>query len=557
MLSEAGLYMRTVRHLRATQIMARLRLKLPKTPTPQGNLNFEILQPPPGWTAPVLKPISFPQRGIFSFLNASAAFADIGWVGDEMPPLWRYNQHYFDDLCAQDAQARQDIHQDLITQWIDQNPMGSAVAWDPYPTSLRIVNWVKYGFTQTTMPAHFYESLALQARHLNRNIEWHILGNHLFANGKALLFAGLWFAGPEAEAWRKTAFAILTQEVKEQFLEDGGHFERSPMYHAILLEDLLDLVNLLRCYHKTLTPDLSALLSALTARLPSALIYLQNMTHGDGEVSFFNDAAMGIAALYKDLAEYAQRLGFSPSPAQNGGFFMGPSGYAGMRGSDGACLLVDIAAVGPDYLPGHAHADSLSFELSFGATRVITNGGTSEYGTSPERHRQRGTAAHATLMCNHQNSSEVWGGFRVGRRAKIHDINVQYGGGGFCAKASHSGYAHLSGRPIHHRGWTYEPGRLVISDTLSGRGTYPVSIQFPLHPEISCQKSNTGILLTLPEGQTPKHIHVTLTGADVTEIENTSWHPQFGISLPSVTICARRSGPLPQKFETVFEWDDK
>lgn len=557
MLSRAGLYMRTVRHLRATQVLARLRLKLPKAPTPQGNLKFDIPKPPPGWAAPVVKPVSIPQRGTFSFMNTSAAFADIGWVGDEMPLLWRYNQHYFDDLCAKDAQKRRDIHQDLITQWIDQNPTGSAVAWDPYPTSLRIVNWVKYGFTQPTMSASFYESLALQARHLSRNIEWHILGNHLFANGKALLFSGLLFSGAEAEAWSKTAFAILTQELKEQFLEDGGHFERSPMYHAILLEDLLDLVNILSCYHKTLTPDLTELLNALKSRLPSAFIFLQNMTHGDGEISFFNDAAMGVAAPYKDLAEYSQRLGFSPPPTTSGGFLMGPSGYAGMRGPDNACLLVDIAPVGPDYLPGHAHADSLSFEFSFGATRVIINGGTSEYGTSPERHRQRGTAAHATLMCDDQNSSEVWGGFRVGRRAKIHNVNVQYGEDSFSATANHSGYAHLSGRPIHHRGWTYEPGKLVINDTLSGRGSYPVSLHFPLHPEISCQKSETGILLTLPQGQTPKHIHVTLTGADVIEIENTSWHPEFGISLPTVTICARRSDRLPQKFETVLEWDDK
>jgi uncharacterized heparinase superfamily protein len=35
----------------------------------------------------------------------------------------------------------------------------------------------------------------------------------------------------------------LRSELPEQVLADGGNFERSPMYHAIFLEDVLDLIN--------------------------------------------------------------------------------------------------------------------------------------------------------------------------------------------------------------------------------------------------------------------------------------------------------------------------
>ncbi|MFB1490650.1 MULTISPECIES: heparinase II/III family protein [unclassified Thiocapsa] len=44
-----------------------------------------------------------------------------------------------------------------------------------------------------------------------------------------------------------------------------------------------------------------------------------------------------------------------------------------------AVALLDVAPIGPDYLPGHAHADTLSFELSLFGQRVIVNGGTSRY----------------------------------------------------------------------------------------------------------------------------------------------------------------------------------
>ena len=79
--------------------------------------------------------------------------------------------------------------------------------------------------------------------------------------------------------------------------------------------------------------------------------------------------------------------------------------------------LLDVAPVGPDYLPGHAHADTLSFELSLFGQRVLVNSGTSQYEAGPERSRQRGTAAHNTVIVDGHDSSEVWAGFRVARRA--------------------------------------------------------------------------------------------------------------------------------------------
>ena len=48
------------------------------------------------------------------------------------------------------------------------------------------------------------------------------------------------------------------------------------------------------------------------------------------------------------------------------------------------------------------------------------------YEPSAERNRQRSTGAHSTVEVNGLDSSEVWGGFRVGRRARPRE--VRWGG---------------------------------------------------------------------------------------------------------------------------------
>jgi uncharacterized heparinase superfamily protein len=67
-------------------------------------------------------------------------------------------------------------------------------------------------------------------------------------------------------------------------------------------------------------------------------------------------------------------------------------------------LIADFGKIGPTYLPGHAHADTLSFELAVNGDRVIVNSGTSEYGNSKERLRQRGTSAHSTVEIDNRIS---------------------------------------------------------------------------------------------------------------------------------------------------------
>ena len=176
----------------------------------------------------------------FVFLNQPGQLDEIGWDGPQREKLWRYNQHYFDDLNAIDAPTRRAWHTALVEDWVADNPPGHGIGWEPYPLSLRVVNWIKWSLAGTTLSPAALQSLAVQVRWLTDRLEIHLLGNHLFANAKALVFAGLFFQGKEADTWLKKGLRILERQVPEQILPDGGHFERSTMYHALALEDILD-----------------------------------------------------------------------------------------------------------------------------------------------------------------------------------------------------------------------------------------------------------------------------------------------------------------------------
>jgi uncharacterized heparinase superfamily protein len=491
---------------------------------------------PAARTASVTEPGSFIFRGEAGSLGAN------GWDDPAKAKLWRYNQHYFDDLNAEGAETRRDWHIGLIARWIAENPPGVGTGWEPYPVSLRIVNWVKYALTGGPLDGAARHSLAVQVRWLTKRLEWHLLGNHLFANAKALLFAGLYFDGPEAAGWRAQAVSILSSEMSEQILPDGGHFELSPMYHALAVEDVADILNLMAAFGMALDPAETRLARTCTDRLPEMLYWLDAMSHPDGRISFFNDAAFGVAPENDRLHDYAARLGFDTQTLPDTGLLhLSDSGFARMARGE-AVVLCDIGQIGPDYLPGHAHADTLSFEMSLGAERVIVNSGTSEYGTAGERLRQRGTAAHSTVVVADTDSSEVWSGFRVARRARVDAIETTETPEALIVSASHAGYTRLPDGPHHSRRWTLTETGLRVHDRLDP--ATPGEARFHLPPGVSAEISTAVVeptgLLHLPSGRRLRWRAHEATA----RIDATTWHPRFGESQPCTCLALTFTGDM-------------
>jgi uncharacterized heparinase superfamily protein len=539
LVTKVGRYWHTLRHLRPVQFYGRVWFRYSQ---PQPDLcRAPALRKRAGpWQAPARRSASMTGERSFVFLNEPGELGAIGWDGEQREKLWRYNQHYFDDLNAIDADMRRVWHLTLIEDWIAHNPPGQGNGWEPYPLSLRIVNWVKWALSGGELSPAALHSLAVQARWLTKRLEIHLLGNHLFANAKALLFVGLFFEGAEADRWRKTALEILAREIPEQFLPDGGQFELSTMYHALALEDALDIVNVVACYERTApAQDCQRVRAWLVPRLPAMRHWLRIMCHPDGEIGLFNDAAIGIAPAVAELEAYFARcVPDAPALSLKTVEELADSGY--VRLSHGtAVALLDVARVGPDYLPGHAHADTLSFELSVGAQRVLVNSGTSCYGTSPERLRQRGTAAHNTVVLDGQDSSEVWGGFRVARRAYPVGLRIQEvaGATGTEVRCAHNGYTHLPGKPLHQRIWRMDDEGLTVTDRVEGSHQI-AEARFHFHPAVqleTTQSSAESGTATLPDST----VLTWQLEQGQARLEVSSWHPRFGEVLPNICLVVQ------------------
>jgi uncharacterized heparinase superfamily protein len=528
-LSDLALYFHTVRHLRPVQVADRIwrRVYQPRAdlgPAPSKRA------PVAPYALPVVAPQTFFPPDSFRFLNVTrrcAAAAD--WRAADAARLWNYNLHYFHDLNAVESQARADWHRRLLERWVLENPPGAPVAWEPFPLSQRLVSWVKWAARGHEPPPTCHQSLAVQARWLSGRLEFHLLGNHLLANAKALVHAGLYFQGTEAERWLRRGLEVLGRELHEQVLADGGHFELSTMYHALVLEDLLDLINLMRHYGRQPPADWSA----AAARM---LRWLRLMSHPDGEIAFFNDAAFGVAATCAQLEAYASRLGVAPAVGTDAGLaVLRSSGY--VRATAGpACLICDCAAVGSGYQPGHAHADTLSFELSLLAERLFVNSGVSDYADSGARHQQRGTAAHNTVIVDGQDSSEVWASFRVARRAHPRLSLAQLVNQTTVVEGSHDGYRRLSGRNVHKRRWILDAHSLRIEDEITGRFER-AEARFHLHPELDARITPAGAVELRRAGE--ELATVSFERAAGVELGRGSWHPQFGLGIANSWISAR------------------
>jgi hypothetical protein len=223
------------------------------------------------------------------------------------------------------------------------------------------------------------------------------------------------------------------------------------------------------------------------------------------------------------LTAYACRLGVDPECTG-----LGDSGYVRLEEAN-TRVIFDAGPVGPDYQPGHAHCDTLSFEASHRGRRILVNSGISTYEPSHERQRQRGTAAHNTVRIDGREQSEIWAAFRVARRARPLDVRTD---SRTFVEAAHDGYSRLPRPVIHRRRLELRDDRLLVIDTLHGRGRHEAEFFFHLYP-----------------GERPE---ILLDPEMTATVEDSRFHPALEQSCPGQCVVGRWSGRCPATFTTLI-----
>jgi len=512
---------------------------------PKVSEKFSGLQPFPSkiWLHSVLYDNNIDNNLDASFLNYTKKLnLPSDWNAELPSKLWVYNLHYFQDLLSENAHDKTQLHLKLLNRWIDENPAGFGNGWEPYPISLRIVNVLKAWLGGLKLDRKLFSSIFEQASYLSNDLEKHLLGNHYFSNLKALLFTGVIF---ENTRWSEVAEKGLLTEIPEQILEDGANFELSPMYHSLILIDMLDMLNLKKAYPTRISNELTSLIEEY---IPKMLVFMEAMAHPDDGLSFFNDSVNGIAPPKARIKKYAEKLGFdinSYDPSKTQIIDNAQSGYM-CATTAGNKLIFDASSVGPDYIPGHAHADTLSFELSLGTQRVLVNSGISEYGSSTKRISQRKTSSHNTVEVDGKDSSTVWSSFRVANRARILSrLSKLKSDNNIILQADHNGYKSLFGGCIHSRKLIFNQDCLVISDSLKGSFKFAIS-RFHFHPDLKISLENN---LLRVEG--PKFVFQSDLIGHVVSLVDSYWHPEFGLEIPNKVLEIQFQN---NKLEVIFDW---
>jgi uncharacterized heparinase superfamily protein len=474
---------------------------------------------------------------------------DIGWPPkwncDDLPKLWQYNLHYCDYLWTLDYEQAKSLTLDWITNYpLKRNVIG----WQSYPTSLRLLNICAVFFgkyrIQTEADIAFlqklWHSIYIQAWWLSRHLETHLSGNHLFENGAALAFVGSCLSGAAADKWLQTGIRILAKEIPEQILTDGMHFELSPMYHCRVTYLLAMLLN-------TGHAQLADLPRKPLERMVAALRYL---THPDGQIALLNDSAFGVYNAPSQLVSYAGNF-LEIDNAGLGNFALPEAGYYGFRDDKGTYIICDAARIGPDYIPGHAHADIFSFELSLKGHRVIVDSGVHDYKVSQMRQYCRSTRAHNTLEVNGQDQCEMWAAFRVARRGRPRNIKWMPSKDGFGLTAWHDGYKNLNGSPVHYREFNWnKSGKLTVKDITVASKPQSIVSRLHLHPNCKIdQLKDTTVLVAYPEGA----FKVVFSGKGNLSLEDSYYCPEFGVKIRNKALAFSFSG---HKTETGFQIEE-
>jgi uncharacterized heparinase superfamily protein len=565
-IADLGRLSRTVMHLRPAQIGQRARLRAQRTALDHSVplADWWLLRGPDlaagtGWPC-VFTPLDArlwrggqdgdalragelrligTQRVVAAACAAGIAdWASADWEAADAPLLWRFHLYYWDwawalagDQRGPDAQA---VFTAIWESWHAAVIPGRGTAWHPYPAALRA--WSFCGIYRQLVRGSriedpFLAELAAHAGFLRRNLETDVGGNHLIKNLKALAGLAVFF-GDDTLLTRTVR--RLRRQLAVQVLPDGGHYERAPAYHCQVLGDLIDIAGLLRAAGQERPAELPEAIAAMRGWLASVL-------PPRGEVPLLNDGFPVSAELLAAIAPPVP----PPVPLR----VLPDTGLARVA-VGGWHLLADVGPPCPRELPAHAHADSLGCVVYVDAEPLLIDTGTSTYAPGAVRDRERSTAAHNTLEVDRCDSTEVWGAFRAGRRARVLGVSATADAETVTVEAAHDGYRSLPGRPTHHRRWSVRARELRVDDTVTGRGRHRITVRWHLAPGTGLRLVPGGAVVTSAAGE----ICVTVTAS--TEPAMTAATAQvgvgFGRTVPAPVLACTVHPALPVRISTTW-----
>ena len=466
---------------------------------------------------------------------------DPGWQHADAPRLWRFHLYYWDwawGLAADsDRLAARAVFARLWRSWQASVQFGHGDAWHPYPAALRAWSWCGLHHALVVgsdIEPAFRASLAVHAGFLRRHLEYDVGGNHLIKDLKALVGLAVFFAD---ERLLRRALRRLVGQMDTQVLADGGHYERSPAYHCQVLADLIDVADLLRAVDHDPGGEITAAVDRMQG-------WLGAVVTPDGRVPMLNDG-------YPVDPELLAALRPGPDPVTSASPLLVLPETGLVRAAAGEWhLLADVGPPCPPSLPGHAHADTFGCLLHAGTIPLLLDTGTSTYEPGPVRDYERSTAAHSTAEVDGADSTEVWGAFRAGRRARVSGLVARADAAGITCEAVHDGFRHLPGRPLHRRRWSLTGEGMRVEDAIIGRGRHEIVVRWQLAVGCTVRLAGNTALVSSPAGTF--RATVAVSGPAQLAVQARPVAAGFGSTVDASALTCRIGAYLPAYVTTTW-----
>lgn len=398
---------------------------------------------------------------------------------------------------------------ELIDNWIANNcSFISGDKWNPYVIADRLMNWIGFisEYCDDIKIKHYAKYVYSQAIELMKSIEYQLGANHLLSEGHALIAAGAFLNNDKMYQYGKK---ILKKEFHIQFLEDGGHYERSVSYHVESLQQYFEAIWIMNCLG-----DCEA--RSFSSMIRKSYKFLNNMIGVNGEIPLFNDSAIDYpfydARDFLATAEYLYKT--TPTNAYPGDYKVSwnmdnfekldcnwninelseATGFLHHRfqlGDNKYSVFFDVGDNGPDSNLGHTHADSLSILLSCSNRGILVDSGVFTYQNGELRNQCRSTKAHNTLEIDDTDNAEVWSAFRVGKRGHSKVDYYENCKGMMKIRASSDGYTNILKEPANHIRELIvddQRGILIVNDSLECNNSHKVTIRYHISPDCTVQK---------------------------------------------------------------------
>jgi len=416
------------------------------------------------------------------------------WFPPSAGPEWLAAWHGFGwlaDLAAAGGTARETARE-LVQGWLGENPGWHNLTWRSDVLATRIFAWVAQfdeiaGRDQDqALRRAMLGSLAAQLRHLARTAAWEVAGAARLRALKGLIAGRAALGGSQTQIAKP--LAALGRELSFQILPDGGHLSRSPSLQLQILQDLIDTRAVLRLAQIEVPGGLQHAIERMAPML-------RFFRHGDRRLALFNDSLEEDGVLIDLVLTRSESKGQAPAQAAHTGFDRLQAARS--------LVVVDTGKPPPPGFDEHAHAGTLSFEMSHGRERIIVNCGAYRGPKSNWWRVARASAAHSVLVVADTNSVEIREDGTIGRgptsiaRERAEQDGQQW------ISATHDGYRERFGLTYARQLFLAADGEdLRGEDRLTGLPGATFAVRFHLHPSVqaSLVQDGAAALLRSPSG---------------------------------------------------------